>query len=452
MDTETKELEAKQNPFQRLPRRTQYLLAALGIAVILAGAYFIGASSYYRVNPLEMVPQEEAGTPYGSEEFAAGYQELLRLFDLATTVTCVGYTERSEYADVIENEWYIDRSDPAICKALASAGKVSLTQIVYLGEYPYGGRVGAGLFSAGGKQYLVSFSLGDGNREENALVVLRMAELKDVRTVMALSVVSPDESHGLIRLTGTDADAVPFERYLTIYKARYDLTFENPAYKNADRSFAQRVTSRSSRYGPTYPVSVSFLFPSLDFVVQGEGDRNAQLETETGVSPLYHRQICGKEETYADLSFDAYIKSPLSEGNVQVLVQTGAYPLLNITTPMSGYIPEDWGKVLAQLTPEIFREQVRAPNLRNAQVPSEILTIEGHPVKFTGPYKGIGQCKDNYAGVSEYQYQTVSDASVISFLFTAYPPGDMRTEAFLSEKEREAIIAEVLRTLSIKPR
>ncbi|MEA2701792.1 MAG: hypothetical protein QOE22_501 [Candidatus Parcubacteria bacterium] len=432
-----------QQPFafvRRLPKRTLNLLALLVIVAVLAVAYFIGSAAYYRVHPLG-TDSGLSGTPYGSEDNAAFYEEFIRQFGAADTISC-----DDRYAQGwIDNEIYTAKiDDNGLCQEITRQGKTALRHLVYLGtNYS---QVGVGTFVSGNKTYLVDFEVMQSDTS-SYIQINKIVELKDVGDISSLSIVPDGERYRAMRLAGTDLQGKRFERYLTIYSHRYVLTFVTPAYRDESGNFSQQFTSADDPEYPMDTARVSFVLPGLSPVGESWGDRDTQLESETSVTPLYHKQLCGLEETYADMDFG------FGAGNtgVSIKLQPGVYPKLNATTPREGYVPEDWGKVLTVLTPAEFREQVSASGTRNSHAASKMLTIEGMSVKFIGPLKGLGTCSDYRATQIQYEYQAVKGNAVVSFIFSDYPQQVANEEA-LTAQEREHIVAAVLRTIAIEPK
>lgn len=452
----TPEPARSHNPFEKIPRRTQLLLVGAVILIALGAAYFIGSDAYYRVHPLEKI---EVGTPYGSEDDAAGYKKMLDLFAAAPSISCLTYENGYAPRDT-ENALFAAFADaPATCAKIRTLGKGAIEHIVYLSPYSYGGEAGLGSAVVGDDTYLVYFSVGGSWEagEKDKVYISRIALLKDAHGPAALSIIQSSTNTKIVKITGEDGTRALFERFLLSHGDRYGQSLGAPLRQNPDGSFSQEVMTAATtdRYGIEYPATASFSLPLLGNVNLGWGDRDPNLEAAAGIKPLYHQQSCGVEETYADMSVYEYPEGA-SDGTMKILIQPGVYPSLNITSKTSGYAPEDWGKVLARITPEEFRHLASAPGTRNPSIPSDMLTIEGRQVKFVGPYGGDAWCNGNSYPVT-YFYQAVIGNAVVSFEF--YNPnassGSVVRDGAPSKpweaSEREKVVAEVLRTLTITP-
>lgn len=451
MENTPEPIESK-NPFEKLPRRAQFLIAGAVILIALGAAYVIGSDAYYRVHPLGEA--QDAGTPYGSEDNATGYEFMMSLLSTASSFICEQYDHGYQPAH-LDNSVYVSPADTsAACGAIAAIGGNPFEHVVYFITNKYShASVGAGTVVVDGHTYLVSFEIGGTYYPANSIYPTQITELKDASGPTMLGVTVVGDADKLLQVIGTDKLGAPFKRFVSVSGGDNNPGFIGPAHKNPDGSFSLEVTSSNNPYiRLDYPVVVAFSLPFLGPVQQHYGDRDPALEAATGVSPLYHRQTCPLEETYADIGFYAYPSSAASaRGVLRVSIQTGAYPMLNITTAQSGYAPEDWGKVLERITPAQFREKAALPGNLEASIHSEMRTIDGTPLKVVGPYGGKGWCNDRYLESANYEYQAVKGNAVVTFEFREDPTKRDGFGNQWSAADSEKVVAEVLRTLTITP-
>lgn len=426
-----------------LPKWAGPVLALVGAVIALAIAIGIGNRFYYQVHPLT-----STSTPIGEQPVAS--------------ISAAAFDQAVASAQAVPNPEqqcsYFSADDPT--------GSLSTTTLAQMGQnicdlfeqkaasviqYPlhagspsvYTGGEGAyngvGIVTSD-RTYLVSFSLFK-DKDTHYQVTLNHATILKTTHVSSLTVIPIPSSVAdsqLLQVSGTDASGNPSEEYFSQYYGRYsDGSFSIPVAKNSDGSFSNIVRGGQD----SDPAKVSFLIPYAPEVDETSSDRDYGMETQTNVHPLYHQAACGLEETYGDMAFWV----PYDE--VTITINFGYASILHITTATQGYVPEQWGTVLSNISMADFRTTIQTPKAFNSASPVEVVTIAGYAVKHIGPIIPDRTCQ--YQPDQTYDmYQAVKNGAVVTITVT----NDSSSQNGLTSSSIQKMMAQVLTTLTFSPR
>jgi hypothetical protein len=423
--------------FSRLPKWGQVLIALVAVFILLGGALWIGGKTYYQVRPLTSTPTD--GQSATSSPDQAAFAQALASAHLQDD-GCSYFVADDPSSDLSPDT--LKQLGVGVCNLIHTKGipviqrplALGFNSSYYAGDDAYNG---VGIVKSD-RTYLVSFSLYKDPNHQYQIALTHATILKtvNVSAVTAVPVQSSVGGSQLAQVTGTDASGKTSEEYFGESYGRYsDGSFSIQVVKNSDGSFSNRVRSRTE-YDP---VKVSFLVPYSVSVGETVGDRDSVIETQNKTSPIYHKAACGLEETYGDTAFYT--------GPVTININFGYSPTLHITTALQGYVPEQWGTIVSNVSFSDFKISAQTSKAYNSNAPVKMMTIGGYTVKHIGPITADRTCEYNYDQGDTYDmYQTVKNGGVVTFTVTnSAVDGE-------AQPDIQKIISQVLGTLTFSPR
>jgi hypothetical protein len=342
---------------------------------------------------------------------------------------------RTELCGILSEKWFTAIQHKMVLKTRAN-------------YYSYPGTYNAlGIINAS-RTYLIHFALyREYNSNEYKVSFYRATVLK-AKQVTSIDYTAVPGVSGtqvpMVVVTGTDIHNRQTKEYFVREEGRYtDGSYSVPVVKNVDGTFSIRIYSRPNDIYPEKK-KISFLTPfTTTFVPQNtqmQPDRNFVLESQNKVKPVYNQASCNLENEYADEQF--HIGAGVGSGGYVTLgVNYGDKPVLHMTTPVSGYVPSEWGKILFDISLADARTKVTLAEVTRSGAKVEMLTIAGHTVKHIGPVAPDRTC--DYGSVHD-MYQTLHDGAIITVSYTRQP-----NEKEISSDALKEILTHILSTLSI---
>jgi|GEM_PF-4190256 len=456
--------------FTNLPKRTQYLFAALFVVSVLGAAYFIGSGNYYRVSPLPL-SEPEYFVPGDSGEAVAGMFRILKGDELrdfrigvlnAKLPECETVDPTSDTEDMREENdvvTYYHGNDSTegvrLCNHVHAQGASAIQNIQFAQADREYSSLGVGSLQIGGSVYLVPLHLT--NHYETDLPTLSLGpkgKLKDARAVTDLAFVQHPHGSTLLKITGISSAGQPFERYLVLEYSIHGSWLGSPVALSSEGQLEQHVsfdpkTDRSWPSDATYP-RVSFTVPFLATI---HGPSQGDIYSNYMVPPtqkMFHAAGCALEESFADVEFTSGTR--YNRMSTSIKIHTGRDQLIHVTSARSGYAPEDWGKVLRTVPLETFRESVRAPKAHNSSALVRVEMLGGHSVKVVGP---ISNCAPTHGGswyrINYYQYQTVWHSMIVTVTFALHAWQPEEIPPSFPQPDADAFVAKLLETLTVTP-
>lgn len=166
--------------------------------------------------------------------------------------------------------------------------------------------------------------------------------------------------------------------------------------------------------------------------------RNTFMETELGVSPVYHAQECGLQPTFADSGVSIW--SSNQSLNANLTVHRIGPSTLYLTSALYGYDPADWGKVKQQVSIQDYVNSIKS----GAQISGRKVTqenIQGYAVRHIAPFSAGRPCDTQY----REQYQWIAGSLLFNLIFT-----NASSEPALSDPLKAKLINSVFSSLQVK--
>ncbi len=419
-----------------MPKWVRPALAIAAAILVLVVAVVFGSKYYYQVKPLTSTTPDQQQT--GNTPDQGAFTQALastKIEDQNCSYFVVNDLDGNLSQDTLK------QMGVGICKLVQTKGvstiqhplALGLNSGYYPGDDTYNG---VGVIKSD-HTYFVSFSLYKNPEDQYQIALNNATILKtvNVSAITAVPVQSSVAGSQLAQVTGTDASGKASVEYFAQSLGRYsDGSFSIQIVKNSDGSFSNSVRGGYN----TDPADVSFLVPYTFTLGETGGDRDSAIESQNNTNPIYHKAACGLEERYADMAF--YIGYPVTIG-----INFGYKPTLHITTATQGYVPQEWGTILANVSFADFKTKVQSSKAYNSTSPVEMMNVGGYTVKHVGPIAPDRTCEYNQDNTYD-MYQTVKNGAVVTFTVTH---DDRDTQA---SPDIEKIMSQVLSTLSFSPR
>jgi len=427
----------------------------LGCILLLVAAYVFGTKYYYQVYPKEIIapPQNTQNQNSNTDwkQYALPFDEAFAKAHLDST--CDSASISDEYSRVQSDVYMpvptLNDIEKQLCAQLAKNGMSAFTNTTQVPSEFYenqGEHLGIGFVQLSDKVVLVEFALVLSGNNSYLLSPQSIRLLPDFSSIKTVSIDPFSESDVpnsyLLTINGLDANGKAVTQYRTEKQCKNcDEGFDALLVRNDDGSFSTVIDDQPGRGNGTLPKSlrVHVLMPySTSFNYYQLPSRDYGME-QTSISPIYHKASCGLEDVYSDETFGFYTAN---SDSVAIDINLGLESRLHITTPESGYVPEQWGKILQDIDLSEFIQKVQTPRAYNSNAPAEMRTIGGYQVKHIGPITLDRTCQNNSdATLTADMYQAVKNNAVVSFTFGHSSDG--------SPVSPEKIITQVLNTLTI---
>jgi hypothetical protein len=435
MDDTPSQVSGPDMPKRAVPVWAKLVAALIAAGALIAVASFFGSRSYYQVRPLSLDGQSQDKhvdpTPFGQA--------------LASAVVSPEQ-QRCQYITVLDlsrpagsADDGVTRAGQAVCEQFLKDGSSLIAHPVEAGGSTYyDGRTGSGIIRYDGQDYLVSFVLTSPDPASGYkifLTTVARTKTDHVDDLELISIPNLKQERKVLHIVGTTASGAKSEEYFAMYFGRYaEGNFNIPLVKENDGTFSVVVSQRATELTS----SVSFLAPYDGFGAGGGyAERDYTMERDIKKAPLYHRESCGLEDAYGDVGFSVHFNS------TSISINLGLSDTLYLTTPVYGYVPEEWGTVLSSISMASVRKRVAEAKAYNSSAPAEMLTIAGFTVKHVGPVTPERGCQ--YASGLTYDiYQAVKEGAVVTFT--------MRSDADNprpSDADVQKLIGKVLSTLTV---
>lgn len=428
----------------QIPRWAQVLVACSVVILVLSLAVWYGSKRYYQVKPLNVSLGENQGentVPTVTSSVDSSSTEFVSVpYDLSSIMVSEYYCSFDQVTVSLgqENKFStttLSQLKDELCSALKVQGKTIIKYPTKI-EFSKGENAIVGIIMLSGKTYLSLFT---DNFYEKYTLELNSAKILPVATVSEISRETIKTLMGaspIVKVSEIDASRNQTEQYFKRVVTRYAGGSLVEIVKNPDGTFSDKVLSASE-----YDVAqVSFLAPYSIYLDRTITNIESFVDASKNTITAYHKEGCGLEDAYSDMSFHS------SDYSTTIGINFGFSPSLNITTTRTGYDPQQWGKVIEKVSMTDFRASVQKPKALNSNSPVEMLTIGEYQVKHIGPIIPDKSCYASSDNHSFDIYQAVKNGAVVTF--TVFNQSGVRNN--LDEKQK--FISQVLTTLTFSKR
>ena len=439
---------------QALPKWVTYAIATAGVVLLLVIALGLGNTYYYQVYP-HVLSQPSNGAQ--NQDSNSDQEKYYLPFDQALASSHISFDNWCDAnaagvsltSDDRVSQAAAEEIEKKACDTLKSGGVSALQHVIEIPDAVYnqaGGYEGLGSLTIGGKVILFEFILG---LSDTHTYILSENELEIPRNLSAVSAMSfatttrgssiPPE---LLTIQGLDGNGKQIAQYRTSHDCKgCGTNFEVLLSKNSDGTFSQWMNVSQSDWDTKLSKSaaVSFWLPYNGYSASvGTPSRDYAMEVGT-VSPLYHEASCGLEDSFSDLEFNG--------AGITLDINFGLEPYMHLTTPQEGYVPEQWGKVLKDITMSQFTNMVQTTKAYNSSAHVEMLTIGDYSVKHVGPITLDRTCQynDKTVVITADMYQVKKGGAIVTFTDTHDPTND----AARTPTDIQKVITQVLNTMTI---
>jgi hypothetical protein len=426
-----------------IPRWSQILLSCIAVILVLSCAVWYGSKKYYQVKPLTVYLGEskdqnvlvEATSSLMQNQTSSTTENASSDYDLSSFTI----SEYSCYLDSITSQdnklstTTLSNLKDELCVNLKNQGKVSIkqpTKIIFNEKEA----LTVGVITSSGYTYLTYFSINDDGKGTYTLI-LNSANLLKISNVSKISQDTIKNIAGesvIVKVSGTDVSGIEIQQYFKKISVRHVGSSFIEIIRNSDGTFSDTISSASD-YGVA---KVLFLAPySSYYTTILTADVDSFEDSSKNTITAYHKEVCGFEDGYSDMSFYIY------DYNTTIGINFGFSSTLNITTTRTGYDPQQWGKILEKISMDDFRASIQKPKALNSNSPAEILTIGGYQVKHVGPVTHDRSCYPSDDKSTYDIYQAVKNGAVVTFEGTRD-----------NVDETQKLISQVLTTLTFSKR
>lgn len=433
-----------------ISRWIQVLLTCILVISVLSAAGWYGSKKYYQVRPLNV----DNGVKQDQSTLVRATSSLVQNQSSSTTENVSSDYDLSSFT-ISESNCDLDSITSQdnklstttlsylkdeLCALVKNQGKAAIKQSVKISldgdTYNIATIIKGGVIESSGYTYLVSFFIND-DKVGNVLT-LDGANLLKINHDSKISTETIKNIAGekvVIKVSGIDTAGNEIQEYFKRKCIPRGYCGFAEMIKNSDGTFSETISS-----SPDDVAHVTFLVPYSFYSSRLGADIDSFVDSSKNTITAYHKEGCGLENTYSDISFE------INDFSTTIGINYGFSPILNVTTTRTGYDPSQWGKILEKISMADFRSSAQKPKARNSNSPTEIITLGEYQVKHVGPITPDRSCYSSEDGSSYDIYQAIKNGAVITF--TVFNKSGVRDNL----DEIKKLISQVLTTLTFSKR